>query len=255
MFIDEIHAQIPIKPEGVFDLENVGDLCQREPSCFSDLEKVKFPFDATIFISKYENTPLAVFCLSDNKDKKVYLFYFLRHKGKAYQFFESTITLKKNYSFDTFFVNSKDQDEWYYSDHLPTELKHHVGIYETFMNDSILFALRLMECKNIETVSVEIPEKLKKKREKKWKVEFERTYVLAIEPKTKKYIDAREDMGSVGGVAFHICRGHFAEYGTGGRGLLFGKHSGRFWIPAHAKGDKSIGVVNKSYQVNPLGEG
>jgi hypothetical protein len=55
-----------------------------------------------------------------------------------------------------------------------------------------------------------------------------------------------------GGVAFgsvplHSVRGHFAEYGTNGRGKLFGKYSGRYWIPAHARGSSEHGEVEQSY--------
>lgn len=31
-------------------------------------------------------------------------------------------------------------------------------------------------------------------------------------------------------------RGHWARYGVDGRGLLFGKYAGKFWIPAHVRG-------------------
>ena len=44
----------------------------------------------------------------------------------------------------------------------------------------------------------------------------------------------------------HVCRGHFAEYGPQfGKGLLFGKHAGRFFVPPHLKGKKEYGVVEK----------
>lgn len=35
---------------------------------------------------------------------------------------------------------------------------------------------------------------------------------------------------------FSPVRGHWARYGVDGRGLLFGKYAGKFWIPAHARG-------------------
>lgn len=37
---------------------------------------------------------------------------------------------------------------------------------------------------------------------------------------------------------FSPVRGHWARYGVEGReGLLFGKYSGKFWVPAHVRGD------------------
>lgn len=48
----------------------------------------------------------------------------------------------------------------------------------------------------------------------------------------------------------HFCRGHFAEYGPKyGKGLLFGKHEGRFYVPPHIKGNAKNGVVDKDYEV------
>ena len=45
----------------------------------------------------------------------------------------------------------------------------------------------------------------------------------------------------------HGVRGHFATYGQDGRGLLFGKIAGRFWIPQHVRGSKAAGEVEQEY--------
>ncbi len=56
----------------------------------------------------------------------------------------------------------------------------------------------------------------------------------------------------IGAMPRHVCRGHFAEYGPQfGKGLLFGKYEGRFFVPPHLKGDKKNGVVEKDYEVRP----
>jgi hypothetical protein len=48
----------------------------------------------------------------------------------------------------------------------------------------------------------------------------------------------------------HVCRGHFAEYGPQfGKGLLFGRYAGRFFIPPHLRGDEKNGIVEKDYAV------
>ena len=49
----------------------------------------------------------------------------------------------------------------------------------------------------------------------------------------------------------HSVRGHFAEYGINGKGLLFGKLSGRYWIPQHARGSEINGTVEQKYLVDP----
>lgn len=59
--------------------------------------------------------------------------------------------------------------------------------------------------------------------------------------------------GMPGGVPLTSVRGHFARYGIEGRGLLFGKHAGRFWIPGHARGDRAHGEHDTSYRLEPEG--
>lgn len=49
--------------------------------------------------------------------------------------------------------------------------------------------------------------------------------------------------------ALHICRGHFHTY-TAER-PLFGKHVGRFYIPAHVRGTAEAGISVHDYRVNP----
>lgn len=46
--------------------------------------------------------------------------------------------------------------------------------------------------------------------------------------------------------AFHLCRGHFANYDEK---PLFGKYRGRFWVPAHTRGSKKNGAVLKDYKI------
>lgn len=50
----------------------------------------------------------------------------------------------------------------------------------------------------------------------------------------------------------HSVRGHFARYGPQyDRKLLFGKYSGRFWIPGHARGNAEVGVREHTYIIDP----
>lgn len=46
-------------------------------------------------------------------------------------------------------------------------------------------------------------------------------------------------------------RGHWARYGVDGRGLLFGKYSGKFWIPAHARGAGDGAEPQRDYVLKP----
>jgi len=49
----------------------------------------------------------------------------------------------------------------------------------------------------------------------------------------------------------HMVRGHMAEYGTDGRGLLFGRYAGKFFIHQHLRGKRSAGVSLHDYNVRP----
>jgi hypothetical protein len=49
-------------------------------------------------------------------------------------------------------------------------------------------------------------------------------------------------------------RGHFARYGEAyGRGRLFGKHEGKFWVPAFARGSANGGNGQRDYVLKPSG--
>lgn len=81
-------------------------------------------------------------------------------------------------------------------------------------------------------------------------------HVLNIEP-MKKVLATEGDVGHNGlKKALHICRGHFANYGEQyGKGKLFGKYEGQFWVPSHVRGDIDAGIADKDYAVKaPKGE-
>lgn len=78
-----------------------------------------------------------------------------------------------------------------------------------------------------------------------------RYHVLTVRPPGAKAGDKREVEIS-GQTPLHLCRGHFSEYGPEyGKGLLFGKYAGRFYIPPHIKGDPKNGIVDKDYRIPP----
>lgn len=56
----------------------------------------------------------------------------------------------------------------------------------------------------------------------------------------------------------HVCRGHYQHYGPASihghvdgldRGLLFGKHAGRFYVAPFHKGNEKNGTVEKDYEI------
>lgn len=86
---------------------------------------------------------------------------------------------------------------------------------------------------------------LRKKRERKGffpGLDYKR---IVIGKKQRKRWESQSGESSQ---RFHLVRGHFADYRERG---LFGKADlrGVFWIPGHARGDKSNGTINKEYHV------
>lgn len=74
-----------------------------------------------------------------------------------------------------------------------------------------------------------------------------RYHVLVVRPPGARSDAPPQDIGNM---PRHICRGHFSEYGPEfGKGLLFGKYAGRFYVPPHIKGDAKNGIVEKDYAV------
>ena len=118
-----------------------------------------------------------------------------------------------------------------------------IAILYGFLNHLTYFIVSILNCKN---VSVEV----KKKGEKCYRKKGEKVYhnIVHIKPlkSNKKYIG--EEHHTMDKRAFHIRRGHFADY-TKGKGL-FGKLNGVFWFDDTLVGNVKNGIVNKEYTVD-----
>lgn len=114
--------------------------------------------------------------------------------------------------------------------------------------NAVLYALGLLNCKNIVTVERGVPPVgVKRSRHRKW---VHRHYVLQIRP-MKEITKIEHDGESVESeISFHFCRGHFKTYTA--EKPLFGKYVGDFWWDAHARGSIKKGIVTKDYNVNSL---
>jgi len=108
-------------------------------------------------------------------------------------------------------------------------------------------ASSFMSCKNVQLVERQSPRHERRQREREKKPPLTKYYTLNIEP-MKKILRVEGKSEEVGlKKAMHICRGHFAYYTPDKP--LFGKLSGRFWIPAHVRGSKDLGEIKKDYRV------
>jgi len=110
----------------------------------------------------------------------------------------------------------------------------------------VLGTINLGNCVNVEIVEPQRPRAERRR--------IERTGVrvseLHLRPISKSY-RGKGQPGETGLVPMHSVRGHFASYGPDyDRKLLFGKYAGRYWIPAHARGNPDVGETDQRYTVD-----
>ena len=106
-------------------------------------------------------------------------------------------------------------------------------------------AFNFLACRNV-TVGVPVRERAERRR-------IERAgrgavvHELAVLPTGKSMARVSNARKLEVEAAAHSVRGHFAEYGRNGKGLLFGKLAGRFFIPQHARGSADQGEVAQHF--------
>jgi hypothetical protein len=136
------------------------------------------------------------------------------------------------------------------------------GIYEDFEMEQVqemapsvidwhiapcFFALTLLHCKGVSLREASRPEHHSKKvhrREAKMP-RFEH-HVIVIQDKNGKEIKQGE-LRAASEKGFHIVLGHFATYTE--EAPLFGRITGKFWIPAHIRGATTAGTITSEYTI------
>lgn len=111
--------------------------------------------------------------------------------------------------------------------------------------------LLLLSCKNIGTEINKAPAKLNKKRalNKKGPL-FEYRTLKLILPKKQSGGKKSGSETSERETRLHMCQGHFRTYTADAP--LFGRLTGRFWIPAHVRGSESKGTITKNYEIKTI---
>lgn len=108
-----------------------------------------------------------------------------------------------------------------------------------------LAALNFLACTN---VTITEPSRPRAERRR-----IERTGIRVHELRVYPSGASSTGRGTPGaGSPLTSVRGSFHHYGPAyGKGLLFGRLAGRFWVPAHARGDRTRGEVHKTYTLSP----
>jgi hypothetical protein len=110
------------------------------------------------------------------------------------------------------------------------------------------FAMTFINSRNIKTADVLPNEKINRKRIRQGREPNEVYKIIEIDAlKKQSKQEAKENDESEYKRALHICRGHFRTYTEENK--LFGKFTGKVWIPMHERGDADNGKVHKDYTV------
>lgn len=107
---------------------------------------------------------------------------------------------------------------------------------------TLLGSLNFLNCRNVELVDPVRPRGERRRLER-----------IGVTVKTINVFPAGRTSRSASraeplGVPLTTVRGHFAHYGPQyGRGLLFGRHAGRFWHPQTSRGTADLGERRHDY--------
>lgn len=110
-----------------------------------------------------------------------------------------------------------------------------------------LLAVSLLHCRNVDRVEHQPSEKLSKAHQRRSGKPLTRYWTLDIDP-MRQVLEADGDLRHSGlRHALHICRGHFKTYTPDAP--LFGQHTGTYWWPSYARGDRKLGEIAKEYRI------
>ena len=110
----------------------------------------------------------------------------------------------------------------------------------------LLQAMTVLNCRNVEVLEPTSRPRHERRRIERTGVTVSEIHVTKI-GKYRRH-DGPRRLGD--GVPLSTVRGHVARYGDKyGRGKLFGKYEGEFWVPAHLRGTAEVGEVKHDYVV------
>lgn len=247
MLIDDIRREDVggegIEPDAIFDINNVAGI-GGDYHYWTDCDFMRLPFTRTLMWFNFEGVKLAAYFRELITLDKIIVCFFVSGKNQTAVVSSMLLNVKAGV-FISAESSKRRTDEGLLQDicgYISDDIEN-IAISE------LVTAINLLHCKNIAPVEIKLPNKLVKARCRRGKYPIDKTYVLAIGQKKKKYTSKNNEEYEKLSKAFHICRGHRRTYDENSNGL-FGKHHGTFWVPSHTRGDKEIGKVIKSYKLN-----
>jgi hypothetical protein len=132
------------------------------------------------------------------------------------------------------------------------EFRHYIASGLRANIYAVLQVLTLLSAHNVSLEKRAIEPKQARRAAKRhggqpWDYKF---HVLTVRPAGSKLGTPGVEIGAPGSAPLHLRRGHFHEYGPQyGKGLLFGRIAGRFYIPPTACGDAKNGIIDHDLKV------
>lgn len=117
-----------------------------------------------------------------------------------------------------------------------------------------LQVVAFLHCRNVARDPVDVPPKLDKRHRKDHGRPLLRFQTVRLDVPRRSNSSAAST-GSGGAPALHIVPGNFHHYGDccpgahDPKGLLFGKLTGVYWVPTHARGSVTRGEVRSAYDL------
>lgn len=126
-----------------------------------------------------------------------------------------------------------------------------IQVIQADMIQPFLATMALLNTKNITTREVLPTRQQRREAERKNMIPPATYRVLTVRvPGQDRTSSNDRNANDLSTAPLHIVRGHMSRYGPDyGKGRLFGKYDGQFWIPAHVRGTAEAGVILKDYRV------
>jgi hypothetical protein len=156
-----------------------------------------------------------------------------------------TISLWPEWSYPTNDFRAKIQHgtKWMESERSMHERAAMVGFIAP-----VFFAFHYLNYRNI--VAGKVPGRYDSPREAKNRPPARSYHILKVRPISARKSASRPFSEVIGNMPLHTVAGCHHRYGPKyGRGLLFGKYEGKFWVAPHVRGNARSGIVNKDYEL------
>lgn len=114
-----------------------------------------------------------------------------------------------------------------------------------------VFALNLMNCKNIKYIPYDpnksLKRQIRRQMERKKILPYLKYEILEIQPMRDRTVERRPKKELENSQRLHTVRGHFKTYTQ--ENPLFGKLTGTYWWSDCIKGNAEIGLIDKDYSI------